>query len=279
MRESSLMPTTLLDWPRVAPLLPEQKLILGLGLWGGRYTNSVGVATLPAKPLAATLGLDRAALLTGIRTLVQANLLLFDEDTYEVWVRDWFRFHKFRGPGVKIAKREIERISSPKIRVAVEQAANGKLCVESVTCLPNSSISNIVNASSSTRAGGAAASPLAVWPEKDKGLSAPRSDKRRRKRDSGIVCFYPDDGDAAEIIERSWPTDDVAWAVSHVKEKGLEAVPGRVERAIEELNRGRRRRQEESGAQDFREIVDRQGGVEKARALKRQLAQPSAPVS
>lgn len=122
-RERTIVPTTLLDWPRVAPLLPELKLILSY-LWAGRYTNSIGVAMqFPLRPAAATLGLDPSALATGLGTLNTEKLVYWDRELGEVFVCDWFRFHTFGGVGIAIAQREFRAVQSKYIREALLHAA------------------------------------------------------------------------------------------------------------------------------------------------------------
>ncbi len=118
MREKSIVPTTLLDWPRVAPLMPEQKLIIEW-LWACRYLTSVGAGALPLRAAAATLGLAVEALITGLRQLKDLDLIIWDEKTGEVFVRDWFRFHTFSGLGRRIARAQFAKIQSSKIREAV----------------------------------------------------------------------------------------------------------------------------------------------------------------
>lgn len=74
MRESSLVPTNLLNWPRVAVRLPEEKLIL-IAIWAAPWLSCAGVGMLPLRPFAASLGLSAEATETGIGNLVSAGLL------------------------------------------------------------------------------------------------------------------------------------------------------------------------------------------------------------
>lgn len=217
MREKSLVPTTLPDWPRVTPLPPEEKLILGLGLWAGRYTSTIGVAAIPLRPLAASLGLDPAALHSGIKTLCQERLVLADWDTYEFFVCDWFRFHTFKGTGVAIAQNEFTKISSKTVVDAVSKAApwlaaeaihkpkNGQTTSNQRTALPTATSSSIA--------------------------SAP--DRFRSRRGSGIVTFFSTDKERAEAIERKYSAEAIQTAASAVGARNKEPVPGLVEKEIE----------------------------------------------
>lgn len=119
MRESSLVPTRLLSWPRCSSLVPDLKLIL-LSLWSSPYLSSAGAGIYPVKEAAAALGLDSEALRGGIDALVSTGLVAHDDQTGEIFILDWFRFHRFRqGRGVTILEREISKIESPHIRAAV----------------------------------------------------------------------------------------------------------------------------------------------------------------
>lgn len=226
MREKSVVPTTLPDWPRVTGLLPEQKLVLGLGLWAGRYTNTIGVASIPMRPLAASLGLDPAALECGIKTLCQESLILADWDTCEFFVCDWFRFHTFKGTGVVIAQKEFAKISSRTIASAVSRAA---------PWLVSKAISEEKNERSasnqSTTFPTAAASPIAS-----------AATRIRTRRESGIVTFYPTDEGRATAIEQKHSVEVIQTAVSAVEARDREPVPGLIEKEIEARARAAERR-------------------------------------
>ena len=145
MRESSLTPTNLLTQQRSAHLMPDQKLIL-LATWSAPWINCAGVGELPLRPFAAALGFDPSALETGISTLVFSDLLLFDKVTGELFVLDWFRFHKFKTEMSRgILARTTEKIQSDFIKKAVVE--------KSMSCLPTATAT-----STSTKAAAAPAS-------------------------------------------------------------------------------------------------------------------------
>ncbi len=67
--------------------------------------------------------------------------------------------------------------------------------------------------------------------------------KKRRTRNSGIVCWLSDDVSLAEELEASTAPDALAAAVAAVRADGREPVPGRVQRELErraERSRARR---------------------------------------
>lgn len=116
MRDRSIVPTNLLAWPRCARLLPEHRLIL-LWLWAAPYMSCAGVGLVPIKAAAATLGLDPYAMEGGLENLQQAGLIDLDLATGEVFVVDWFRFHKFdNGRARGTLKCAVEKVESERLR-------------------------------------------------------------------------------------------------------------------------------------------------------------------
>ena len=116
MRESSLVPTNLLNWPRVAPLLPELKLIL-LALWSSPYISCAGCGLVPVRPLASTLGLSPEALASGLELLQKTGMIVLDENSGEVFILGWYRFHSFKnGKGYSMLLSAVQKIESQPLR-------------------------------------------------------------------------------------------------------------------------------------------------------------------
>jgi len=128
MRESSLVPTNLLNWPQVARRLPEEKLLL-MALWSAPWISCAGYGELPLCPFAASIGISPESTETGISNLEQAGLVFSDELTAELALDGWFRFHKFKTPqSRKMLEREIVKIRSSIIKSIVIE--------KSKACLP-----------------------------------------------------------------------------------------------------------------------------------------------
>lgn len=124
MRESSLVPTNLLNWPRVARRLPEEKLIFS-ALWFAPWMSCAGYGELPLCPFAASIGISPESTETGISNLEQAGLVFFDAHTVELALDGWFRFHRFKTPqSKKILEREIEKIRSSIIKRIVSEKSS-----------------------------------------------------------------------------------------------------------------------------------------------------------
>ena len=181
------MPTNLLDWQRVSCHLPEVKYIFGMGFWGGRYTNSIGVAEIPLRPLAVTLGLDPAALESGIKTLCSESLLVGDFDRFEFFISDWFRFHTFRKTGIAIARKQFLKTGSANLRNALLKAAPWLGGDNNLPCQEK----DFVSKQSSKSPTAAATSTYSAAAE-----------KIRIRRPSGIVTFTATDGFVAQISLR-----------------------------------------------------------------------------
>lgn len=119
MRESTLVPTNLLNWPRIAPMLPELKL-LTLALWSSPYMSMCGCGLVPLRPFASTLGLSTESTQSALDLLEQAGLIVSDRLTGEIFVRDWFRFHKFStGKIYGGLLSSVEKIESQELKTLV----------------------------------------------------------------------------------------------------------------------------------------------------------------
>ena len=138
MRESSLVPTNLLGWPRVESLSSQDKYILQ-ALWSARWITCAGCGELPVVSFAAALGVSDKQVRSGIQTLISRGLVVFDPVTSELFILDWFRFHKFRKPNsARILAATVERIQSDDVRKLVSE--------KSSSCVPTASASATASA-------------------------------------------------------------------------------------------------------------------------------------
>jgi hypothetical protein len=111
MAESRPVPCNLLSSPRVAGLLPDQKLIVAY-LWFNRFTSAAGCYQIPIPMASVELGLSETALSEALRDFEKRELILYDQKTSEIFIIDWFRFHKFASSAqnrqLDMATRRIE---------------------------------------------------------------------------------------------------------------------------------------------------------------------------
>ncbi len=117
-RDITVTPTNLLSWPRIAPMLPDLKLIIR-ELWS-MDMGCAGCALVALRPFAAILGLSPEALKSGIEILEEKGLIVTDANTGEIFLRDWFRFHRFNtGLAYSMLKKATDKIESAELRTLV----------------------------------------------------------------------------------------------------------------------------------------------------------------
>jgi len=215
MRESSIVPTNLLNWPRVAGRMPEEKLIL-IAVWAAPWLSCAGVGMLPLRPFAASLGLSAEATETGIGNLVSAGLLDLDMGTYEIQVCDWFRFHRFKtARSVGILLAGIGKIQSERIKNS---------CIkQSSACLPTAT---------ATATSIAAAAAAEAAPARAENYAAAKAGKKFTLHSSGIECWDASDVIAADQLVASIAPDDLAATIASVRAAGKAPVPGTVRHAL-----------------------------------------------
>jgi len=121
MRDRTIIPTNLLDWPRISNLLPDLKLLM-MALWASKDISCVGAGFLPIAPFAATVSLKQEALADGLRILQEAGLILLDAETGEVFICDWYRFHTFNSKqSEKYFRLALAKVRSDHIRKAISE--------------------------------------------------------------------------------------------------------------------------------------------------------------
>lgn len=121
MAESRLVPCNLLAWPRVRDLLPDQKLIV-YHLWVTCHQVS-GCQLLDLAAFQGGLSITAPAIRDALSEFARRDLIEMDEETGEVFVADWYRFHKFEAPSRRrLAEDSIRRIQSPRLRAIVEKS-------------------------------------------------------------------------------------------------------------------------------------------------------------
>ena len=122
MAESRLVPSNLMTWPRVRDLLPDQKLIV-YHLWA-TSASSAGCNLVDVHGLSAHLSLASPALEEALGEFQRRGLVQIDKETGEVFIADWFRFHKFApGARFRLLQQDVEKIASERLRGLVKDAA------------------------------------------------------------------------------------------------------------------------------------------------------------
>lgn len=119
MAESRLVPCNLMAWPRIRDLLPDQKLMV-YHLWATCQQVS-GCQLLDLAAFQGALSITIPAIQEALAEFQRRNMLEMDEQTGEVFIKDWYRFHKFDSPARRRAAEDsIRRIQSPRLKSIVE---------------------------------------------------------------------------------------------------------------------------------------------------------------
>lgn len=114
--EKVIVPTNLLLWPRVKNMLPDQKLIF-MALWQNPQVSACGAYFLDLDVFAVSLGFARPNLEEAIADFEAKNLVVFDKETSEIMINDWWRFHKCQtGIQEKLVQQSVDKIESMHIR-------------------------------------------------------------------------------------------------------------------------------------------------------------------
>lgn len=107
-----IVPTNMLIWPKIKNMVPDHKLIF-CGLWQNTQVSSSGAYFIDLDIYAAFLGFSRSVLEKAINDYVELNLVVFDESTSEIFIIDWWRFHKCDSrPQIGAVQRSVNKLKS-----------------------------------------------------------------------------------------------------------------------------------------------------------------------
>lgn len=121
MAESRLIPCNLMAWPRIRDLLPDQKLIL-YHLWSTCHEAS-GCQLLDLGAFQGALNITATAIQEALFEFKRRGLIDMDEESGEVFILDWFRFHKFQSPSrLRLLEDSIRRIQSPRLNAIANKS-------------------------------------------------------------------------------------------------------------------------------------------------------------
>ena len=111
-----IIPTNLMAFPGLSNLLPDQKLLI-YWLWSNQSATTVGCYLLPTADAAADLQLGQESIEEAILEFGRRGLVALDLKTGEIFVKAWFRFHRFDSAARKfMLQNDFESIVSNKLR-------------------------------------------------------------------------------------------------------------------------------------------------------------------
>lgn len=115
MSESRLVPSNLMTGSRVRKLLPDQKLIL-YHAWATSPSDA-GCFEPDLAGWSGHLSITADALIEALNGFEKISLISEDKETGEIFINDWFRFHKFDSAIRKnMLCRAISKIQSQKLQ-------------------------------------------------------------------------------------------------------------------------------------------------------------------
>jgi hypothetical protein len=122
MAETRPLPTNYWTQRKTREMSPSARHV-GAFPWTNKHTNSCGVYQIDPAEIAFATGYDETTCRLHMKDLLVNQHILWDEETLEVFILDWFRYHKFNGIGKNILKRDLQRIESNYLRKEAIQAA------------------------------------------------------------------------------------------------------------------------------------------------------------
>lgn len=241
MSESRLVPSNLMAWPSVSDLMPFEKLVL-YHLWATAGSDC-GCWLLDKRAFAAGIlppGADFSELHQALQGLKKRGLIVEDMETGEVFLPQWFRWHKFQtGQRLRLLKSSASKVSSPSLRETVRSQSNGMICEnkeKSDGYVANESKVNEIKVAEADNAlsiqDECPATPAA---SKFSDRLTPPQVKIRWQRGSGIVTYYPQDQEKAEFLESTISPMDLSNAVSRLIKRKKEPVPGLVQQELHHM--------------------------------------------
>ena len=116
MQEKTLVPTNLLCWPRIKNLIPDHKLI-ALAIWQNPFITPCGCYFVDVDMLSTMVGFNKINVQQAISDLEGKKLVIFDEETSEILVCDWWRFHQCQSPKqVSMIQTAVDKIQSDRLK-------------------------------------------------------------------------------------------------------------------------------------------------------------------
>lgn len=114
--DRTIVPTNFLSWPKIKNLIPDHKLI-AMALWQNNFITPCGCYFLDIDMFSAMLGFNKLNVEQAISDFVEKQIIEFDENTSEVLVCDWWRFHKCESPGqINMIQKSVDKIQSDRLK-------------------------------------------------------------------------------------------------------------------------------------------------------------------
>ena len=213
MSESRLMPANLLSGWRVRNLLPDQKLII-YHLWA-TATNDAGCYEPDLAGWSGHLSLTIDSLILALSDFEKIGIISIDGETNEIFINDWFRFHKFEGIRKNMLIKGINKIESQNLKMLVLhkkeelEIKNGVIPLKTTSCATKERKLN-----------------------KTKSSCIPQEEvpnlRTKKCMICGVTCWTSADRAATEKLVEDFGAESVKKAAAELARKGQEPFPSRV---------------------------------------------------
>lgn len=205
MSDTRPVPTNLDGWVGVTDLVVPYKHILHV-LWSApsSLVSIIGVGRPGViEHLTGATRNDEPVVLEALRELHRRGLVVLDEETREVAVRRWCRFHKFPGRWAIAAHSAFQKIESTVIKGVLvrHEGVNAIFPEKSKVESPNSNVNSNVNNEAAARALARTASDAAATPQGKHDSGRPRRGDETVLH--GVEVWTPADADGLQgLIDR-----------------------------------------------------------------------------
>jgi hypothetical protein len=236
MAESRLVPSNLLAGYRIRNLLPDQKLIV-YHIWATSPSDA-GCFEPDIAGWSGHLSITPQALIEALVAFSILGLIAQDNITGEIFIIDWFRFHKFDSAIRRnMLKRSVSKIQSKKLKDLVLEKINeidtkiGVILNKSTTCDPKESKPNETKSACKH----ADDLPACVQPNEIK--DEDQNPRRSPEIIYGVKCWLADDVRQTDKMVNDHGFEIVEMAVKKLIEKGVDTLPSKVGKELDMILR------------------------------------------
>jgi len=117
------VPTNLMAWPKHQDMVNGYKTMI-YWMWSNTHISNAGVMIFPIAESGAATSNPQAVVQGMLNEFHRRKIILRDLDTGEIFINDWFRYHRFPKNRLHALRNDIAKIRSPQLRIAVEDAAS-----------------------------------------------------------------------------------------------------------------------------------------------------------
>jgi hypothetical protein len=204
------VPVNILRWPKTRDLITQHKFIY-VSLYFTGDTKSCGCYLLGIESLAADLSMTASSLDDALSEFKRRGLIEFDNETGEIYVVDWPRWHNYKTPAaVGALKASLDKIQSKKLGITVKNA------YESI--LRDWKGKDKVKAKTSSK--------------EEEPDATNQEPKQPRLSAAGIRIWTDQDEQQVQRIENAYTAEQIKNAVTVLTEQGKDPLPMRVSRLL-----------------------------------------------